>query len=260
MLTCLIIRRYKTEAFAGQLLTVLRNIKVPHWTAVELSASSVKIQKVSGSLTNAVFFVSYPSTPSPPILLLRIYGPSSGNMISRPRELHVLHVLSSQYHIGPKVYGTFENGRVEEHFDSTALTPPEMRDPQVSSWIGARMAELHQVDIGTVEGSTEWEIAAKKNVRAWLYPAREVLALPSVSDSIRKDLDLDSFHAEWERYMTWLDSQEKQFGASRRVFAHNDTQYGNLLRLNNPKPGLPEHRRVGLHFGSSPLFPRQLSA
>ena len=79
-------------------------------------------------------------------------------MISRPRELHVLHVLSSQYHIGPKVYGTFENGRVEEHFDSTALTPPEMRDLQVSSWIGARMAELHQVDIGTVEGSTEWEI------------------------------------------------------------------------------------------------------
>ena len=178
-------------------------------------------------------------------------------MISRPRELHVLHVLSSQYHIGPKVYGTFENGRVEEHFDSTALTPPEMRDRQVSSWIGARMAELHQVDIGTVEGSAEWEIAAKKNVRAWLHPAREVLTLPSVSDSIRKDLDLDAFQAEWEHYMNWVDSQEKQFGASRRVFAHNDTQYGNLLRLNNPKPGLPEHRRVR-SFRIFGLISRQL--
>ncbi|CAL1696383.1 unnamed protein product [Somion occarium] len=237
-------RRYKSAAFAEQLSSILHTLCLPFWTGV--SASAMKIEKVSGSLTNAVFFVSCPSTPSIPILLLRIYGPSSGSMISRPRELQILHVLSSQYHIGPRVYGTFENGRIEEYFDSAPLTPADMRDPQVSSWIGARMAELHQVDIDTVEGSPEapWEVGAKKNVRAWLLPAKEVLSLPSVSDAIRKDLDLDRFQAEWEGYIRWLDEKEQQVGTSRRVFAHNDTQYGNLLRLNSPKPGIPEHRQI----------------
>ncbi|KAI0076281.1 kinase-like protein [Panus rudis PR-1116 ss-1] len=242
-------RRYKTDSFAETLLTIIRSLHVPCWNSKRITSQSLKIQKVSGSLTNAVFFVSCPSIPQTPILLLRIYGPSSGSMISRPRELQTLHVLSSQYHIGPRVYGTFENGRIEEYFDSSALTHDDLRNPQISAWIGARMAELHQVDIAAIggdstEGERGGEIGAKKNFQDWLLPAREVLALPSVPDSVRKELDLDALEAEWKEYMTWLDDQEKEIGQSRRVFAHNDTQYGNLLRLNSTLPGIPEHRQI----------------
>ena len=207
---------------------------------------------MSGSLTNAVFFVSCPSVPGSRILLLRIYGPSSGSLISRPRELHTLHVLSSKYNIGPRVYGTFENGRVEEYFDSTALTASEMRDPEVSSWIGARMAELHGVDIDVVEYDAQSgdasergiQLGVRKNVKSWLASAREVLALPSAPAAVRESLDLDRFEREWEQYMRWLDQKEKTDGASRRVFSHNDTQYGNLLRLRTLKEGQPAHRQV----------------
>ena len=185
-------------------------------------------------------------------MLLRIYGPSSGSLISRPRELHTLHVLSSKYNIGPRVYGTFENGRVEEYFDSTALTASEMRDPEVSSWIGARMAELHGVDIDVVEYDAQSgdasergiQLGVKKNVKSWLASAREVLALPSAPAAVRESLDLDRFEREWEQYMCWLDQKEKTDGASRRVFSHNDTQYGNLLRLRTLKEGQPAHRQV----------------
>lgn len=210
----------------------------------------VKIHKVSGSLTNAVFFVSSP-TLQLPTLLLRIYGPSSGSLISRPRELHTLHILSSQYRIGPRVYGTFGNGRVEEYFDSTTLTIKDMRDPQISRWIGARMAELHSVDVDTIEdGLNEtgkgWEIGARKNIREWLQAARQVIALPGISEADRKELDLDRFADEWKRYMEFVSREEKS-GAdtrSRRVFAHNDAQYGNLLRLAHIHPSLPEHHQV----------------
>jgi choline kinase len=185
-------------------------------------------------------------------LLLRIYGPSSSSLISRPRELHTLHILSSRYCIGPRVYGTFGNGRIEEYFDSVTLTASNLRDENVSRWIGARMAELHCVDIEAVEetspatrgDSKGWEIGAKKNVKAWLAPARQVLALPAVSKANRQDLDLDVFVELWERYMRWLKIFEKTEGASRRVFAHNDTQYGNLLRLERIEEGLPEHHQV----------------
>ena len=245
--------RYKSTAFAEKLIDVLRTLRVPHWSGKELTSQNVEINKVSGSLTNAVFFVSCTSHPLPK-LLLRIYGPSSGSLISRPRELHTLHVLSSQYHIGPRVYGTFENGRLEEYFDSSALTASDLRDPKISSWIGARMAELHQVNITSVEEPSlmrasgevrESQLGVRKNVEAWLTFAREVLALPSVTDTIRRELNLDAFESEWKEYMLWLKAREKAIGASKRVFAHNDAQYGNLLRLNSPAlVGSAEHRQV----------------
>lgn len=163
-----------------------------------------------------------------------------------------MHVLSSQYRIGPRVFGTFENGRIEEFFDSTPLTAAQLRDPVISSWIGARMAELHQVDIEAIEETTAdargegkgWEIAARKNVRNWLPAAREVLQLPSVDPSYRAVLDFDRFGEEWKAYMDYTIEWERVYGASQRVFAHNDAQYGNLLRLRKVKEGTPEHQQV----------------
>ena len=177
-------------------------------------------------------------------LLLRIYGSSSGSLISRPKELQTLHILSSQYNIGPRVYGTFENGRIEEYFDSVALTPSDIRNPQISRWIGARMAELHSVDIDVVDGTSEGkklQIAA--NVNSWVTSAKEVLRLPCVSDSTRQELDLAKFKDEWNRYFAWATREGRGLG-SKRVFAHNDTQYGNLLRLKDRNGGIDEHRQV----------------
>lgn len=183
------------------LLELLRDdLRIPGWSnlPIDLPASLIHIHKVSGSLTNAVFFVSIPgetfdvssagtrtpmlastalravtpadferppdtpkvgSDPAPtrsvhieaPTLLLRIYGPSSGSLISRKTELHILHTLSSAYAIGPRVLGTFSNGRVEEYFHSRALHKEEMRDARISRWIGRRMRELHRVPLETME-------------------------------------------------------------------------------------------------------------
>ena len=249
-------RRYKSREFARDLLDIILALKVPTWWATmePLSPDGLKVSKVSGSLTNAVFFISYPSDPNRKTLLLRIYGPSSSELISRPHELHTLHILSSKYRIGPRVYGTFENGRVEEYFESTALTAAEMHDPTRSGWIGARMAELHSVDIDLIEETlpekrgenVDWEIAAQKNVRRWIQPAKDVLRLSSISLEYKAALDFDRFLVEWEGYMAWLDKWESKHGASKRVFAHNDTQYGNLLRRKEIKEGTFEHRQVTL--------------
>ncbi|GAA6000573.1 hypothetical protein JCM10207_004557 [Rhodosporidiobolus poonsookiae] len=84
---------------------------------------------------------------SAPTILLRVYGPQSGSLISRRNELHILHTLSSKYNIGAHVLGTFANGRVEEYFHSRALTKEEMREPRLSRWIGRRMRELHGVEL-----------------------------------------------------------------------------------------------------------------
>lgn len=244
-------RRYKSSTFAIQLLDILRQLNISTWLNNEITPDALTVRKVSGSLTNAVFFISCPSVPNTPTLLLRIYGPSSGALISRPRELRTLHALSSQYRIGPKVFGTFENGRVEEYFDSVTLTPSDLRDQRMSRLIGARMAELHSVDIAVVEDDslTEGEVGGsetgvKKTLNSWMKPAREVLALPTFPDASRTELDINRFEEEWQRYTRWLSRTEKIEGPSRRVFSHNDAQAGNLLRLTRPKEGSAEHRQV----------------
>lgn len=200
-----------------------------------------------------MFFVSCPSSRCVPTLLLRIYGVSTDSLISRPRELNILHILSSQYNIGPVIYGTFTNGRIEEYFDSIALTPRDIREKTISRWIGARMAELHSVKISAVEGplaitsqeGKSWEIGVKRNIKAWLPLAAEVLVHPNMKEEDAAALDLDAFRQKWSRYMRWISHTEKVEGCSRRVFAHNDAQCGNLLRLTRGLPeGTPEHRQI----------------
>jgi len=221
-------------------------MNISAWCDHTITATDIRVNKVSGALTNAVFFVSCPSVPGTSTLLLRIYGPSSGNLISRPRELEILHVLSSKYKIGPFIYGTFDNGRIEQHFDSVALTAADLRDPEISRWIATRMAELHQVDLDDVEGPSlsGHEDSVKKNMQAWLPYAREVLSLPVTPPSFSRTFNIDSFVDQWEGYMRYISLVEAKEGASRRVLAHNDTQYGNLLRM-NPHPRNPKgHRQV----------------
>ncbi|KAG1757299.1 protein kinase subdomain-containing protein PKL/CAK/ChoK [Suillus lakei] len=240
-------RSYKSVDFARDLLAILVALRVPGWHKTQVTPELLSIRKVSGSLTNAIFFVSCPAVALVPTLLLRIYGPSSSSLISRSHELRMLHILSSQYHFGPRIYGTFTNGRIEEYFESVTLVPSDLRDKKISQWIALRMAELHSVDVRVVEaleGKT-WEIGVKKNVKAWMPTAREVLRHHSVSEVTRQTLNMDHFYELWMRYLLWVSHVEKVEGDGRRIFAHNDTQYGNILMLTGPlRQDAPEHHQI----------------
>jgi choline kinase len=114
----------------------------------------------------------------PPTLLLRIYGPSSDALISRSEELRILTVLSTQYGLGPKVYGTFENGRVEQFFPSRALHAEELRDVKVSRGIARRMRELHSVDLNVL-GYGQGGVTLWKCLDDWIELAEGVVSVVS---------------------------------------------------------------------------------
>jgi choline kinase len=167
--------------------------------------------------------------------------------------------LSSNYRIGPRVYGTFQNGRVEEWFDSNTLKKEDIRDPVQSQWIAMRMRELHGVDVlGIVGVSWNGQESLYKNVVSWQGAAQETLGMLKAKEARgeipsehvwhgrREELDLGKFMRAWEAYWGWLQKWESEFGRSEMVFAHNDAQYGNLLYANKLAPGKPEHHRVCL--------------
>ncbi|WWC95026.1 hypothetical protein V866_001878 [Kwoniella sp. B9012] len=269
---------WRHPVFKQKVLGILRRLRVPLWSSTLLTPSSIHLQKVSGALTNAVFFVSFnpapnPTSPSespmltptmpasdpdhpppltpeqyPPTLLFRVYGVSSDALISREEELRILYVLNTEYHIGPKIYGTFGNGRVEQFFPSRALTAKELREPHIFRGVARRMRELHSVDLRLLgyENGKNSEPMVWKCLLEWIATAEEVLDTLSASggkwESWVENYGLHRIRQEVEKYRKWVESEPgKGKGA---VFAHNDTQYGNLLLLDGDlPPNVPEHHR-----------------
>lgn len=207
----------------------------------------------------------------PPKLLLRVYGPQVENLIDRKSELNILARLSRR-NIGPNLLGIFANGRFEQFLDAITLTKDDVRHPDVSIQIAKRMRELHDLIKLDEKEERQQGPCAFVNITKWLAPARDKLIQlqrkPQYQGrNVFKDIlgvdKFDDFEAAIFKYKAWVESQyatdEKpgpkavSVGQDRIkekiVFSHNDTQYGNLLRILPPK-GSPllspafEHRQI----------------
>jgi len=207
------------------------------------------------------------SDTSPPTLLIRVYGPSTGTLIERDEELRVLHTLSADYGLGPRIEGTFFNGRVEQFFPSHALTPKHLRDPETSLLIARRMRELHSVDLDALGFEDRTEPTVWQRIREWVPLATKAAGLlegiPDGDEWLKK-FGLDRLGDELEKYIQWVNAQDGKGKA--RVFCRaycsckflvlstdaptptitdNDTQYGNILELEKTlPPGAPKHHQL----------------
>ncbi|PSK51909.1 hypothetical protein B9Z65_3176 [Elsinoe australis] len=245
--------------FKSEVLRVIHTLRLKGWRRVPLEMSSeVSIERLSGALTNAVYVVSppdeIPEPPSneenprpmprrkPPKLLLRIYGPQVEHLIDREAELLILRRLARK-HIGPRMLGTFQNGRFEEFFNAAPLTPTEMRNPDTSRHIAKRMRELHDgielLDTEREDGPFVWRnwdkwLARVQKIVEWLdAKVKEEASTDGKEQGFVCGTEWAVFHDTLYKYRQWL---EKQCGGKAQLaeslkFAHNDTQYGNILRL-----------------------------
>ncbi|OAF63247.1 hypothetical protein VC83_00002 [Pseudogymnoascus destructans] len=242
--------------FKSEILRLAHTLRLKGWRRVPLdSGADLEVERLSGALTNAVYVVSPPALPSDPTskskarpskLLLRIYGPQVEHLIDRDAELGILSRLARKK-IGPRLLGTFRNGRFEEYFISTTLTPRDLRDPETSKQIAKRMRELHDgielLETERDEGPFVW-----RNWDKWVERCERVISFldtyPETGDGGKKvpawrerglvcGVEWSVFRGMVERYRGWLN--EKYGGVAglreKLVFAHNDTQYGNILRL-----------------------------
>jgi choline kinase len=158
-------------SFKNEIIRLAHTLRLKGWRRVPLgSGDSISVERLSGALTNAVYVVSPPKLPAadgkkqPAKVLLRVYGPQVD--IDRENELVVLQRLARK-RIGPRLLGTFQNGRFEQFFNATTLTPANLREPETSKQIAKRMRELHDgielLDEEKHEGPQVW-----KNWDRWL--------------------------------------------------------------------------------------------
>ncbi|OLN96393.1 Choline kinase [Colletotrichum chlorophyti] len=235
--------------FKNEIVRLTHTLKIKGWRRVPLdSGNNIPVQRLSGALTNAVYVVSPPQNlkdaapgkKPPPKLLLRIYGLE--HLIDRENELNVLRRLARKK-IGPRLLGCFTNGRFEEYFNSITLTPSDLREPETSKQIAKRMRELHD-GIDVLEREKDEGPAVFKNWDTWLGNVeKKILALDEDVRSGNKSrfrghgfvcgLEWDQFRALFDKYREFVVNAYKgTHGVRERlVFAHNDTQYGNILRM-----------------------------
>ncbi|KAL2822347.1 kinase-like domain-containing protein [Aspergillus cavernicola] len=263
------IRRAKDReawvVFKSELLRLTHTLQLKSWRKLPMDlAAEIDIVRLSGALTNAVYKVtppqnipppraedgSYTLIPRrpPPKLLLRIYGPQVDHLIDRENELQILRRLGRK-NIGPKVLGTFNNGRFEEYLEARPLTAKELRDPSTMKQIAKRMRELHD-GVDLLEEEREggpvvfhnWDKWVDRCERVITWLDKEIKSAHSKSKTASEPwrgrgyvcgVPWPSFRRAVEDYRKWLVANSGGVDEIKRQlkFAHNDTQYGNLLRM-----------------------------
>eukprot|EP00960_Hanusia_phi_P032903 750128-Hanusia_phi.AAC.8 len=185
---------------------------------------------VEGGITNKLFRVCFTETgvgTAPRSVLLRVFG--DGGMIDRVAETKSF-VQLWEAGLGPKCYGRFKNGRIEEFYeDVRTLDTSDLQDERISEMIAVQLAKTHKT-MKIPENNNRPTLFTQ--MRQWLVQAR------SSYD------DLVSLENDYDVSLKWLEKRIDEFESCVQedfavVFCHNDLLAANILQ--DPASGM-------LHF------------
>uniref|UniRef100_A0A2K6K2F0 Ethanolamine kinase n=1 Tax=Rhinopithecus bieti TaxID=61621 RepID=A0A2K6K2F0_RHIBE len=180
-----------------------------------------------GGLSNMLFQCSLPDTTAtlgdePRKVLLRLYG-AILQMGAEAMVLEsVMFAILAERSLGPKLYGIFPQGRLEQFIPSRRLDTEELSLPDISAEIAEKMATFHGMKM-PFNKEPKWLFGTMEKY------LNEVLRIKFTEESrIKKLHKLLSYNLplELENLRSLLESTP-----SPVVFCHNDCQEGNILLL-----------------------------
>ncbi|XP_078271483.1 choline kinase alpha isoform X3 [Rhinoraja longicauda] len=193
-----------------------------------LTEEEFQISIIRGGLSNLLFLCSLPDTKScvadePHCVLLRLYGAILQGTEAMVLE-SVMFAILAERSLGPKLYGIFPQGRLEQFIASRKLETRELAIPCISTEIAKKMATFHRM---TMPFNKEPK---------WLFCTMGKYLQQVMRINFTKESHIGAFHKllsynlpqEIEKLRCLL-----QATPSPIVFCHNDCQEGNLLLLDN---------------------------
>ncbi|KAK8579883.1 hypothetical protein V6N13_143044 [Hibiscus sabdariffa] len=170
---------------------------------------------LKGAMTNEVFQINWPTNHGDLHLkvLVRIYGEGVEVFFNRDDEIRTFECMS-KHGQGPRLLGRFPDGRIEEFIHARTLSAADLRDPEISSLIAAKLREFNNLDMPGPKEVLLWE-----RLRTWLSQAKKIC-----SPRTAKEFCLDILGEE-------ISILEKELTQGNQVigFCHNDLQYGNIM-------------------------------
>lgn len=196
---------------------------------------------MSNTLLHCSLPVSSPvESGEPSQVLVRIYGDHNRDD-DKSVQLEIFSLLSSAG-LGPKLYGAFEDGRIEEYIPAEAMTLEEMIDPQISSVIAKKLAMISTLEVPLDKNNLwirnryeEFINYLQNKVQLESYLANS--NLPEETKVIARELSGKDLRAEREFIIDILDQIK-----SPVVFSHNDLHHANILlaKTSKKRPTLNE--------------------
>ncbi|XP_054998113.1 choline kinase alpha isoform X2 [Sorex araneus] len=185
------------------------------------------ISVIRGGLSNMLFQCSFPDTlatvgDEPRKVLLRLYG-AILKMGAEAMVLEsVMFAILAERSLGPKLYGIFPQGRLEQFIPSRRLDTGELSLPDISAEIAEKMATFHGM-----------KMPFNKEPR-WLFGTMEKYLSQVLRVKFTGEARAQQLHRllgydlprELERLRSLLTATP-----SPVVFCHNDCQEGNILLL-----------------------------
>ncbi|GFP98553.1 probable choline kinase 2 [Phtheirospermum japonicum] len=195
-----------------ELLKLLKSLASNWGDSIELP--TVKVVHLSGAMTNEIYRISWPTkTDNDRTVLVRLYGDGVDHFFDRDQEIRTFECLSGHGY-GPKLLGQFREGRVEEFIQARTLSASDLRDPEISALIAAKMREFHDLDMPGPKNTILWN-----RLRKWLNVAKDLC-----SPEHAKAYHLDSLEKEISLLENAISGHGQEIG-----FCHNDLQYGNIM-------------------------------
>ncbi|XP_070788629.1 choline kinase alpha isoform X1 [Pituophis catenifer annectens] len=210
-----------------------------------LREDQLRITPIRGGLSNMLFQCSLPDTietvaDEPRTVLLRLYGAilqmrscnkGGSGQAQKENDLQgaeavvlesVMFAILAERALGPKLYGIFPQGRLEEFIPSRKLDTEELSVPDISAEIAEKMAKFHGM-----------KMPFNKEPK-WLFGTMEkylnqVMRIKFTRESrVRKLNKILSYNLpqEMKNLRSLLEATP-----SPVVFCHNDCQEGNILLL-----------------------------
>ncbi|XP_060100632.1 choline/ethanolamine kinase [Heteronotia binoei] len=184
------------------------------------------IAPVSGGLSNLLYKCTLPdhivtAEDEPRQVLLRVYGVILQGVDSLVLE-SVMFAILAERSLGPRLYGIFPQGRLEEYIPSRRLLTEDLPDPSISGEIAVKMARFHGM-VMPFNKEPKWMFGTMerylKQISELTFPQEPQLKKLNKLKAYNLEAEMRSLRALLEAT------------SSPVVFCHNDVQEGNILLL-----------------------------
>ncbi|KAJ0029528.1 hypothetical protein NQD34_004525 [Periophthalmus magnuspinnatus] len=197
-----------------------------HGAWKRLTEDNFQITIIRGGLSNKLFLCSLPDCmdtvgDEPRSILLRLYGAILQGAEAMVLE-SVMFAILAERELGPKLYGIFPQGRLEQYIPSRKLETCELSAPSISAEVAEKLAKFHGM-----------RMPFNKEPK-WLYGTMEKY----LSQVMRLNFTMESQLRLYNRLLSYdlpheMDTLRALLSStpSPVVFCHNDCQEGNILLL-----------------------------
>ncbi|XP_034542485.1 choline/ethanolamine kinase [Notolabrus celidotus] len=185
-----------------------------------------QISIVSGGLSNLLYLCSLPDHvlsvgDEPRLVLLRVYGAILQGVDSLVLE-SVMFAILAERTLGPKLYGIFPEGRLEQYLPNIRMRTVQLSDPAISAEIATKVSRFHQM------------LMPFNKKPKWLFGTIDKYMDQVMTLSFTREAHVKKYKKLMKHDLpAELESLRALLAAtpSPVVFCHNDVQEGNILML-----------------------------